>query len=102
MLVFFFFTEPARYSGEVKAAPYIDCNHNNDVCQASTLSAEEITKIKQVFLFNSKTKLSAFAKKKRLLLSIAIKKITFNDLHFVSYLYLFELLLLNQNNPKAV
>ncbi len=70
----FFFTEPARYSDEVKAAPYIDCNHNNDVCQASTLSAEEITKIKQLFLFNSKTKLSAFAKKKRLLLSIAIKK----------------------------
>ncbi len=47
----------AHYNGEGKAAPCIACNHNhtvydNNVCQASTFSAEEITKIKRVFLFN--------------------------------------------------
>ncbi len=52
----------ARYSGEGKA-PCIVCNHihtvydqnNNSVCQASTCSSEEITKIKRVFCFYSKT-----------------------------------------------
>ncbi len=48
-----------RYNGEGKA-PGIACNHNhtvydhnhNNICQASTLSSEEITKmIKQVFFF---------------------------------------------------
>ncbi len=43
-----------RYNGEGKA-PCIECNHYNKVCQASTLSAEEITKIKQVFLLSSET-----------------------------------------------
>ncbi len=52
----------ARYNGEGKA-PCSACNHNhtvydhnnNNVCQASTLSSEENTKIKQVFFLNSKT-----------------------------------------------
>ncbi len=51
----------ARYNGEEKAW-CIACNHihtvydhNNNVCQASTLSSEEITKIKRVFFLNSKT-----------------------------------------------
>ncbi len=51
----------AHYNGEGKAL-CIACNHihtvydhnNNNVCQASTLSSEEITKIKQVFFLNSK------------------------------------------------
>ncbi len=51
-----------RYNGEGKAR-CIACNHihtvydhnNNNVCQASTLSSEEIAKIKQVFFLNSKT-----------------------------------------------
>ncbi len=54
----------ACFNGEGKAL-CIACNHihtvydhnnNNNVCQASTLSSEEITKIKRVFVFlNSKT-----------------------------------------------
>ncbi len=48
----------ARYNGEGKALCIVR-NHihtvydhnNNNVCQASTLSSKEITKIKQVFFF---------------------------------------------------
>ncbi len=49
--------KPARYNGEGKA-PCMACNHihdhNNNVCQASTLSSEEITKIKLVLFLTVK------------------------------------------------
>ncbi len=61
----------ARFNGEGKALCTV-CNHihtvydhnNNNVCQASTLAFEEITKIKCVFVFYSKSwnmEWSAFA-----------------------------------------
>ncbi len=63
-----FFTEPCKSSTlhDEGKAPFIACiacnrtdtlyhHNNNNICQASTLSSEEITKIKQVFLFYSKT-----------------------------------------------
>ncbi len=51
------FAKAARYNGEGKAL-CIACNHihtvydhNSNICQASTLSSEEITKIKRVVFF---------------------------------------------------
>ncbi len=58
-----------------------DHNNKNNVCQASTLSSEEITKTKRVFVLNSKTwnvELSAFAKERLLELSAFAIKQTFN------------------------